>query len=236
MKRQIPWARTIAEGVVIVVSVLIALAADAWWDGRRDRAGESARLSAVRSELQDARLTYEGLVDVIASRTHLIAEVIRESSHYTASSARLDSVFFQLGPWSDPSPPTAAVDDALSGGGLSLIRSAEVRRSLGRYRTSVEAVRAEAQALRDRFESEVQFQYEYINLRRQMATSSSAAFPVDLPEPGFVPRYEELLQNRRFINQMVGHAALMGRMRARTDGALLAIDNLVALLDSLGFR
>ena len=37
MSKQIPWLRVIVEGVVIVGSVLLALAADAWWDGREDQ-------------------------------------------------------------------------------------------------------------------------------------------------------------------------------------------------------
>jgi hypothetical protein len=189
--------------VVIVVSVLIALAADAWWDEQRDRAEEAARLSAVRMELEDARATYGELLELISIETALISEVIRASTDHSKSPAELDSIFFQLGPFYDPSPSTVAVDDAVSGGALSLIRSPEVRRALGRYRVSVEAVRAEARALRQRFEREVAFQYEYFNLRRQMATSPSEAFP-DLPDPGFVPRYEELLRNQRFMNQLVG--------------------------------
>ena len=235
MSQRLPWRRITAEGLVIVASVLIALAADAWWDGRQDRAEEAARLSAVRAELGDARVTYEGLLKVIADETSLIAELIHESREPTGSTERLDSIFFRLGPFYDPSPPTAAVDDAVSGGALSLIESPELRRALGRYRTAVEAVRVEAEATRQRFEAEVHFNYEYINLRRQMSTSPSDAFP-QLPDPDFDPRYAELLQSRRFLNQMVGRAALMGRMRGRTSEALARMDELTRLIDSLGFR
>jgi len=31
LTRQIPWLRVFVEGVVIVGSILLALAADAWW-------------------------------------------------------------------------------------------------------------------------------------------------------------------------------------------------------------
>jgi hypothetical protein len=39
VKLGMPWPRLFAEGVVICASVIIALAADAWWDGREDEAG-----------------------------------------------------------------------------------------------------------------------------------------------------------------------------------------------------
>ena len=34
--KQIPWMRVLVEGMVIVVSILLALALDAWWDGVKE--------------------------------------------------------------------------------------------------------------------------------------------------------------------------------------------------------
>ena len=36
MNRQVPWLRVFVEGVVIVVSILLAFGIEAWWDGRQD--------------------------------------------------------------------------------------------------------------------------------------------------------------------------------------------------------
>jgi hypothetical protein len=43
----------IPEGVLIIVSILIAFAIDAWWDERQDRSEETRILEALRSEFQE---------------------------------------------------------------------------------------------------------------------------------------------------------------------------------------
>jgi hypothetical protein len=50
----IPWGRLAAEFVVIVVGVLVALAADAWWQQRGDGQRRSALLDAIQSDMARA--------------------------------------------------------------------------------------------------------------------------------------------------------------------------------------
>lgn len=51
MTQQVRWTRLLAEGGVIVGSILLAFAVDAWWDGRRDDAETQEQLEAVAAEL-----------------------------------------------------------------------------------------------------------------------------------------------------------------------------------------
>ena len=44
---QIPWARVLVEGVVIVASILLAFGIDAWWEQRQDREEERRILQAL---------------------------------------------------------------------------------------------------------------------------------------------------------------------------------------------
>ena len=67
---------------MIIVSVLLALAADAWWDGRVDRAEEVRRLAAVRLELAEARESYGELLETITERSERIAEVLADSTGF----------------------------------------------------------------------------------------------------------------------------------------------------------
>jgi hypothetical protein len=51
MSRQFPSLRVLAEGVVIVGSILLAFGIDAWWEGRQERQAERvyvARIIAAR--------------------------------------------------------------------------------------------------------------------------------------------------------------------------------------------
>ena len=49
------WSRITAEGAVIVVSILLAFAIDAWWDGRREARNEQIALIDLRNELSENR-------------------------------------------------------------------------------------------------------------------------------------------------------------------------------------
>ena len=49
------WPRGIIEGFVIVVSILLALAADAWWDGQQVRAAKAELIEAVRGDFAATR-------------------------------------------------------------------------------------------------------------------------------------------------------------------------------------
>ncbi len=52
---RIDWRRVFVEGTVIVVSILLAFAIDAWWDGRKDRAAERQLLASIERDLLDSR-------------------------------------------------------------------------------------------------------------------------------------------------------------------------------------
>ena len=49
------WSQVAIEGVVIVVSILLAFSIDAWWDGRREARDEQIALTDLRSELLENR-------------------------------------------------------------------------------------------------------------------------------------------------------------------------------------
>jgi hypothetical protein len=67
---QIPWLRVLVEGAVIVGSILLALTADAWWDGVTERALErdaldrlSAEFVEVDSVLANWQANHQSVVD-----------------------------------------------------------------------------------------------------------------------------------------------------------------------------
>lgn len=51
----IPWKRILVEGTAIVLSILLAFAIDAWWDGRKDRLEEKEILVGLEVEFVDLR-------------------------------------------------------------------------------------------------------------------------------------------------------------------------------------
>ena len=53
---KIPWMRLLAEGAVIMASVLLALAAEAWWQGGQARYEEAQLLAGLRAEALENQL------------------------------------------------------------------------------------------------------------------------------------------------------------------------------------
>ena len=47
---RIPWLRIAVEGVLIVVSILLAFGIDAWWDRNRDDDARRELVAALRAE------------------------------------------------------------------------------------------------------------------------------------------------------------------------------------------
>jgi hypothetical protein len=48
----IPWKKLVTEGIVIVVSILLAFAIDAWWDDRQELRAAKDQVSRVLAELR----------------------------------------------------------------------------------------------------------------------------------------------------------------------------------------
>ena len=60
---RLPVKRLIAEGFVIVVSVLLALGADARWDGRQQEEAVANHLRALRRDFGQMRARMDSVVD-----------------------------------------------------------------------------------------------------------------------------------------------------------------------------
>lgn len=62
----IEWNRLLVEGVVIVASILLAFAIDAWWDDRQDRQAESNQLLNIAAELESNSERIREKLDLLA--------------------------------------------------------------------------------------------------------------------------------------------------------------------------
>ena len=141
---RIPWLRILVEGAVIIVSILLALAADAWRQEVRDRADEREYLELLSRDLTE---TIDQLTEFVA-----VADVSFEAA--TFAYTRLASV---------PAPtdreavssaiaaaaqrrtvqiPSAAYRDLLSTGSLRLIEDRAFRDRIVRFYEDVQRSQA----------------------------------------------------------------------------------------------
>jgi hypothetical protein len=148
MRDSIPWRRILAEGAVIIVSILLALSADAWWDSLQERRQERAALLQLHDELLEnrARLqaTEVGHRQQRDATAELLATVARRGDppdSYVVS----DSVLLTALGWRLFEPARGVVTSLISSGRLGVIRDDTLRIALASWLDDVEALRVDEQ-------------------------------------------------------------------------------------------
>lgn len=142
MSVELRWSRLAAEGGVIVCSVLVALAADAFWQDREARAKGREDLGAVLEEVRERRATVE-----FVHEWHMRAldgmKVLQADLGATPDGSRLevsDTIASQL-MWivvSDPVAPT--LDAYLASGHLERLENPQLRLWLLRWRSMLDDI------------------------------------------------------------------------------------------------
>lgn len=144
MKRDIPWKRLVAEGGVIVASILLAFWIDAWWDGRQERAEERDLLVALAQEFATNR---QRLAEAEAFHGEIRDQSLRflQVAADPGAAPELGEVDFLLERqwwWGGETTFASGVASTIiDGGRLALIDDEELRTALADWPRSVEAAR-----------------------------------------------------------------------------------------------
>ena len=136
----IPWLRVFLEGTVIVGSILLAFALDAWWDNRNREDELRIQLQVVADEMESAR---QALQNVLAAHDwnahlaeHLRAALVQvpEGSEVVVS----DTLVGPLLPQATADVTTGSLDAFIASGGLELVQDPEIRRILLAWPTRIQ--------------------------------------------------------------------------------------------------
>ena len=144
MSRDLPIRRVVIEGITIVFSILVAFAADAWWQERGDRRDAAESLRVVRTDLAS------GIAHLEELRTHVQEGADAAFTAYTAMVQGVpederDQVEEHLRRSASRRTmrlPSTGYREIVSTGGLSLISDGSIREALISFYES--AVLAEA--------------------------------------------------------------------------------------------
>ena len=137
--RRETWWRLLAEGAVIVVSILLALFAEAWWSDRSDRAAELDLLTALHAELSSNRTAVEQQLRDIDTARFRLESLLRMTPADIAAIPPDSLVPHVRTPVFRSYTTELAVGElnaAVSSGSLSLIRNRELRSSLAAYQAT----------------------------------------------------------------------------------------------------
>lgn len=222
---EIPWPRILVEGVVIVASILLALAADAWWDSVQERAVERNVLSAIRAE-------FETNLEILAqtSRSHRKA---LSATQTVISASQSDSLDDEVSDGLIPSrvvstphynPSTGAMAATIASGQIGLIRNVELRNRLAGWDANISDLMIDEQSRRDFVNHE---------LRPALAEFGIGGgyFTAQLPTADIY----EALKSRQLLAHLNGQIDLITHLLTHFDDAEEATQEMIAdLSEELG--
>ena len=133
MKRlqNIPWLRILAEGTVIVISILLAFAIDAWWEGKQQRHNETVLLQALLDDLIEKQETLAFRKRYNRAILEAAQSLINAGATGGLSAADADRLIGFTWWYNDPSDwDSAPMSSLVIGGDLSTVSNPELLQKL----------------------------------------------------------------------------------------------------------
>lgn len=134
--REIAWQRIAAEGVAIVISILLAFSIQAWWENRTERINELEVLTALQVELKQ---NIGVMADELRFRRAMIEPMTElldlMGKDELPSQSELDGLFGHLVWWSTTNPSTGVFLSLVQGGQLSQVEQTNLRAQISSIAT-----------------------------------------------------------------------------------------------------
>ena len=232
---RVPWSRNLTEGVLIVVSILLAFGIEAWWAGYIERKDEVEALGYLREDFvetnQRMTSTSESHRRVFESSVRLL-HMTGPTSLVRVNESTVDVLLMDLLEAPMIFPVTATLDALMGSGRLDIISSSELRRELAAWSAAMDSL------LEIEREAKVQMDQRFLPLiwdHVPVVTLDLVAFPEiysDVVTPSrFSRRYDELFAERRFENAVEERMNSSRRAAERMGVAQEKVAKILALLD-----
>jgi hypothetical protein len=226
---KINWGQAAGEALFIMLGILLALAADTWWDERTERVQEREYLLALQGELELLRDQGLGVARVVVGIETSSAELLGISARWPDLTVPRDSVaelLIGLGEEIDWAPRLSVYEDLLNTGSVRIIRSEEVRHGLTLVMGAVEWVS-------DRRDRHNQFFWDQLDpyLRRNLPIVSVFR-DYDLPPPPETWSPDEFVTSREFRNLVAVKSMSAQDVRGAADDLTEIIDSVLASVRS----
>jgi hypothetical protein len=224
------WRDAVRDIILIVVSILIAFALDAWWDNQLDRQRERAHLETLLAEFRANHERLDSyLIQVSGSfdSTLQVLELMGPAPEPISPDvlANLINESFDVGTFT---PHGGAVEALLASGELSLIRNQELSTMLSQWPVVSNSLHDLA-GLQARNREEL-----HIYLARSGVPVSRIAENLDwlhIPRSKFEFDPEKVLSAVGIETYLVSRAVRIGFLRDQYTAALNTAETIIALLE-----
>jgi len=228
-----PVTRLLAEAVVVVFSILLAFAIDAWWDDRGDRQAELLLLQRIRADFTEIR----GMLEV-TNADHLLAHEACLSlldfapgatlPHTPDSDVMVARVFTASRTFN---PGTGAIETFLNSDGARLVRNQRLADMLLTWSGLVEELQEEEASLQKGVsERWTPFLAGRVSLGPYVASwgEITSGIPETVARPS---QRTELTVDQDFVNQVLDRYLWQQLALRDIEPLLAAVDKILALLD-----
>jgi len=128
-RTSVAWSRVLIEGVVIVVSILLAFGIDAWWDRHRDRTDEREAIAQLAADFRAnaARLdTVRGVHEAALDAAYELLARAGMGGQPRSSSPTAELVCVSLRAWTYD-PTLGGINSLIQSGRLGILRDDALR-------------------------------------------------------------------------------------------------------------
>jgi hypothetical protein len=234
---RVRWSRLLAEGIVIVVSVLLALAADAVWSGVQSRQTAHQELRTVLAELEDRRRSLESGHRVheraLAGSLTLIEQLsgIDDNAPLQVSDTLASQLYWVV--VSEPASPV--LESFVQAGHIEHLTDARIGPALLRWKARVDDMASDearvARQIDDRLVPYLVQEFGYVGPRAIPPGGSRPIAPLEAlvgPTQGVM----RLRSTRELRGLVAGQAGFLTMLTLQSSSAMLALDSLIALVEA----
>ena len=225
-----------AEGFVIVLSILLAFGIEAWWSERGERDAEAEALQGLRDDfvesLERLASAKSEHIEIRDASVRLLA-MTGPDADPTVSDLVMDTLVMALIGGPKVFPVTATYDALIASGRIELLESAALRRELARWSTAIADLREEEQEAFDQMDQRLlPFLWDYVPIVTLDLNVHPRYEGVDLNQSRFPRRYRELLRLIRFENAVEERMNSSIRAIERSTEAENAAERVLTLVES----
>jgi hypothetical protein len=230
------WGRVSAEGVLIVLSILLAFGIEAGWSERAERRAEAEALQALKDDFVENRARLASVISEHAEVRDASVRVLAMTgpeANQIVSDVAMDTLVMALIAYPKVFPVTATYDALIASGRIELLESATLRRELARWSTAIADLREEERdAFRQMDQRLLPFLWDFVPVVTLDVNVHPRYEGVDLSESRFARRYPELLRSMRFENAVEERMNSSIRAIERVTGAEDIARRVLGLVES----
>lgn len=230
----IPWARFGVEAVLIVASILVAFAIDAWWDSRSARMQEIALLNSLSQDFEEAASEFDRSKSVqllIARAGETLITYSEVGSVPIEERERFDLLISQHFARYTFDSPTGTVDSAIGSGKINLLSNQRLVAELTQWSAAVEEVRQLQTDARAHFYTRI---YPYLASRYDLEDMDKGypQFVDNFPWQQDASNAYDLVSDREFMSIIYMHWVISTNILTALGVVEEAITNIRDLIDA----